>query len=124
MKILLSIRPEYAELILQGDKHFEFRKSIPRNPSVRTVVIYATKPVGKIVGEFDIADILSEHPTDLWALTAEFAGVSRRFFKSYFSGKDTGYAIKVRKARRYKHPRDLKSVVRSGIAPQSFCYVR
>ncbi|MBI6731014.1 ASCH domain-containing protein, partial [Pseudomonas amygdali] len=42
MKVLLSIKPEYAEKILQGEKRFEFRKSVFKNPDVRTVVIYAT----------------------------------------------------------------------------------
>lgn len=54
MRVLLSIQPEYAEKILNGTKRFEYRKAVTRNESVRTVVIYATMPVGKVVGEFEV----------------------------------------------------------------------
>jgi predicted transcriptional regulator len=123
MKVLLSIKPEYAEKILEGEKHFEFRKAVFKNPSVKTVVLYATKPVGKVVGEFDIEEVLSERPSTLWALTSGAAGISRRFFNQYFEGRKTGYAIKVRKARRYREPLDLCSVIENGVAPQSFRYL-
>lgn len=123
MKVLLSIKPEYAEKILEGEKHYEFRKALPKAPGVKTVVIYATKPVGKVVGEFDIDSLLSEKPGDLWSLTAEFSGITRRFFNEYFKGRATAHAIKVRDVRRYEQPLDLRSVVASGVAPQSFCYI-
>ena len=123
MKVLLSIKPEFAEKILQGEKQFEFRKVIPKSPEVRTVVIYATMPVGKVVGEFDIAGFLSEKPSDLWAITSTFAGISKRFFNEYFHGRDTAHAIKVRDVRRYESPLELSSVLSSGVAPQSFCYL-
>ena len=123
MKVLLSIKPEFAEKILQGEKQFEFRKVIPKSPEVRTVVIYATMPVGKVVGEFDIAGFLSEKPSDLWAITSTFAGISKRFFNEYFHGRDTAHAIKVRDVRRYETPLELSSVLSSGVAPQSFCYL-
>lgn len=123
MKVLLSIKPEYAEKILDGDKHYEFRKAIPRAPGVTTVVIYATMPVGKVIGEFDIDQFLSETPSDLWSITSEFSGITKRFFNEYFQGRDTAHAIKVKEARRYDQPLDLSSVLRSGVAPQSFCYL-
>ncbi|WP_369009144.1 ASCH domain-containing protein, partial [Escherichia coli] len=49
MKVLLSIKPEFAEKILNGTKRFEFRKGIFKNPQISTVVIYATMPLGKVV---------------------------------------------------------------------------
>ncbi|ATB41351.1 hypothetical protein CYFUS_006816 [Cystobacter fuscus] len=123
MKVLLSIKPEYAEKILDGEKQFEFRKAVFKNPTVKTVVIYATKPVGKVVGEFDIAEVLSERPSTLWARTAKLAGISRRFFDEYFEGRSTAYAIKVQRVRRYRKPLELRSLIKSGVAPQSFCYL-
>lgn len=123
MKVLLSIKPEYAEKILEGEKHYEFRKAIPKAPGVTTVVIYATKPVGKVIGEFDIDEFLSETPSHLWEITSKFAGISKRFFNQYFSGRETAYAIKVRHARRYDKPLELTSVLTSGVPPQSFCYL-
>jgi predicted transcriptional regulator len=123
MRILLSIRPEHAENILNGRKQFEFRKAVFKHPSVRTAVIYATKPLGKIVGEFDIEKIISDRPGTIWHLTSHSAGISHELFVEYFDGKRTAFAIKISKARRYKQPLDLRFVLPSGIAPQSFCYL-
>jgi predicted transcriptional regulator len=123
MKVLLSIKPEYAEMIFSGEKQFEFRKAVFRNPAVKTVVIYATKPVGKVLGEFDVEEILAEKPSTLWPLTSKFAGISRLFFNEYFRGRKTAYAIRVREARRYVTPLNLGAVLGSGVAPQSFCYI-
>ena len=122
MKVLLSIKPEYADKILDGKKHYEFRKAL-KAPDVTTVVIYATMPVGKVVGEFEIDQFISKPPRELWSLTAEFSGITKRFFNEYFRGRDTAHAIKVRQPRRYAEPLELSEVVRGGVPPQSFCYL-
>ncbi|WP_082706860.1 ASCH domain-containing protein [Pseudomonas sp. EpS/L25] len=123
MKVLLSIKPEYAEKILKGTKKFEFRKAIFKNPSVKTVVIYATLPVGKVVGEFDFDKVLSGNPEEIWLETKKYSGITKKFFKSYFDGRITAHAIAVREVRRYDSPLDLNQVIPSGCAPQSFCYL-
>jgi len=89
MRVLLSIKPEYAEKILNGTKRFEYRKSAPRNEAVRTVVIYATMPVGKVVGEFEVAGVLRESPDALWKQTKTASGITRKFFDEYFSGRSS-----------------------------------
>ena len=123
MKILLSIKPEYAEKIFSGEKRFEFRKAIFRNRAVKVVVVYATQPVGKVVGEFEIEAVLEAHPRVIWSKTKRFSGITRSFFDEYFSGRDRAYAIKVSKAERYTLPLDLNSVVPSCHAPQFFRYL-
>ena len=57
MKILLSIKPEFAEKILDGTKKFEFRRRVHTRPEVKSVIIYATMPVGRVIGEFSIERI-------------------------------------------------------------------
>ena len=123
MKVLLSIKPEYALKILSGEKKFEFRKSIFKHPEVRTVIIYATKPVGKVIGEFDIETILLACPEIIWSKTKNFAGIRRKFFDQYFSGRDIAYAIEVKAARKYLEPLDLISLLPNNVPPQSFCYL-
>lgn len=123
MKVLFSIKPEYADKILSGEKKFEFRKSIFKNPGVTTVVIYATKPLGKVVGEFDIERILASCPESLWIKTEKHSGITRDFFNEYFKNRDLAFAIKVKSARRYKNPLDLIDVLPTNTAPQSFCYL-
>ena|SRR5688572_11657374 len=123
MRVLLSIKPEYAEKILNGTKRFEYRKAVPRNESVRTVVIYATMPVGKVVGEFEVGGVLREKPSVLWNRTKDASGISRAFFDSYFSGREEAAAIAVLKPKRYAKPKNLEDVSGSTTAPQSFRYL-
>lgn len=123
MKILLSIKPEYAEKILNGTKRFEYRRVIFKRRDVRSVVIYATKPVGKVVGEFQVGGLLTENPRSLWASTKQHAGITKQFFMSYFDNRNQAFAIRVAKPTRYEQPLPLDHFVQNGPAPQSFRYL-
>jgi predicted transcriptional regulator len=122
MKVLLSIKPKYAELILDGEKKYEFRRAIFKNPSVKKVVIYASSPISKVIGEFEIDDILSLKLSELWKHTMEYSGIDKDFYDSYFSGKDIGHAIKVKSVKRYAKHKEL-SEFNINYAPQSFAYL-
>jgi len=123
MKILLSIKPEYAEKILNGTKRFEYRRALYRNQNVRTVVIYATLPVGKVVGEFEVGGLLSDDPESLWASTKKHSGTTKQFFMSYFENREIAFAIQVTNPTRYEEPLPLHDLVGSSPAPQSFRYL-
>jgi len=123
MKVLLSIKPEYAEKIFDGTKRFEFRKSIYRSREIRTVVVYVTRPVGQIIGEFDVDEILCEDPDTLWEMTSYYSGISKEFFDSYFLGRDKSFALAVGKVRRYETPLDPADVIENFTPPQSYMYV-
>jgi predicted transcriptional regulator len=123
MKVLLSIKPEYADKILSGEKCFEYRKAIFRDPSVETVMIYSTMPVGKVVGEFDVATVHSASPREIWKRTEGSSGITWRFFFKYFKGRQTAYAIEVKNVRKFDVPLDLKEVLGRVTPPQSFAYV-
>jgi len=120
---LFSIKPEYAEKILNGTKRFEYRKTAPRNPDIRTVVIYATMPVEKVVGEFEVGEVLEQHPDALWNQTKSESGITRKFFDKYFEGRDKAVAITVRKPKRYPKALRLEDVSGSETPPQSFQYL-
>lgn len=122
MKVLLSIKPEFAERIFDGRKKYEFRKAIFKNPDIQTVVVYASSPVQRVIGEFDIESILSDAPENLWNATQEHSGISKEFFFDYFSERDVGFAIKVKNVRRFKEPRCLRTSYNVS-PPQSFCYI-
>lgn len=124
MRVLLSIKPEFAEKILLGIKRFEFRKVLPKSHEMSTVVIYATMPVGKVIGEFDVGEILSDTPKNIWCTTRENAGISKEYFNEYFEGRNIAHAIGVKSVRRYKKPASLSKYLPSGVPPQSFCYIQ
>jgi predicted transcriptional regulator len=121
MNVLLSIKPEFAFKIFSGNKAFEYRRVIFKEP-VERIVVYASSPVKMVIGEFIINDILFENLDSLWWRTKDKAGISESYFYSYFSEKDKGYAIKVGKTIKYETPCSLKDLY--GIKPpQSFTYV-
>ncbi|OBU10764.1 ASCH domain-containing protein [Morganella psychrotolerans] len=123
MKILLSIKPEYVNKILSGEKRFEFRKVNFSKQKITTVLIYATKPVGKLVGEFEVTNIHQGSPDLIWKITKSFAGIDRKYFDSYYEGRDKAIAIAIGKVSIYKRPIDLNTLGGKVTPPQSFCYI-
>lgn len=123
MKILLSIHPKFVEKILTGEKRFEFRKTLPTK-DVESVVIYATKPIGKVVAEFKIKFIHSKAPEQLWLETQNYAGINEGFFFQYFKNREIAHAFEVGELMVFEQPKELKEFVSSGIPPQSFCYIK
>jgi predicted transcriptional regulator len=123
MKVLLSIKPEYVEKIFSGEKRFEYRKAIFRRSDIRTIVIYATMPIGMIVGEFRVAGVIKSRPQELWDKTALFSGISREKFQAYFDGRNSGYAICIGSLVKYSKRIDPFELYPSFIPPQSFRYV-
>ncbi len=123
MKVLLSIKPEYAEKILDGSKKFEFRKGIFKNEKITTVVIYATMPIGKIVGEFQVDSVLSGSPDDVWAETKKFAGITKEFFDMYYEGREKAFAIKIGSVDKFDAPLPLSALGSNITPPQSYRYL-
>ncbi len=122
-RVLLSIKPEYADKIFSGEKKFEFRKIAFRNRDVDTVVVYCTMPVGKIIGEFTIKDIHKDSPEVIWKRTKKFSGIDRGFFNKYYNGRDLAVAIEVDNTLLYNEPINPKDEFENFTAPQSFMYI-
>lgn len=122
MRVLLSIKPEFVEMIFAGTKRFEFRRTVFRNPDVKTVVVYASSPVQKVIGEFEIEKIINDELEALWEQTKKYAGIDEAYFFSYFSDKESGYAIKIKKAKKYKKALCLRKDF-NATPPQSFMYL-
>ncbi|RPD96521.1 hypothetical protein EGM88_09140 [Aureibaculum marinum] len=123
MKVVLSIKPEFAFKIFDGSKKFEFRKAIFKNRNVTSVIVYASSPVQKVIGEFEIGKIINNDLETLWSLTKEHSGITEDFFYEYFSKKERGYAIQVKNKKIYKEPKCLRKDFNLH-PPQSFAYVK
>lgn len=123
MRVLLSIKPEHVQNILAGEKTFEFRRKVFGRKDVRTVIIYCTMPVGRLVGEFDISEIIESDPENLWSHTQYGSGITKTFFDSYFEGRERAFAIKIGEVRAYERPIEPSSIFENFTAPQSFMYV-
>lgn len=123
MHVLLSIRPAHVENILSGAKRFEFRRKIFTRLDVRTVLIYCTMPVGRLVAEFDIAGILEDEPDRLWTKTEAGSGISKAYYDAYFDGRRTAYALAIGALRIYDEPVIPGDLIDNFTPPQSYRYV-
>ena len=121
MKVVLSIKPEFAEKIFDGTKKFEFRKAIFKNTDIKTVIVYASSPVQKVIGEFEIERIINQDIDSLWGLTHANSGISEDYFYKYFEDRTEGFAIEIKKYKKYKQPKNLKEDFNL-FPPQSFAY--
>ena len=122
MRVLLSIKPEYAFKIFDGTKKFEFRKVVFKNPDITTVVVYASSPVQQVIGEFEIADIFSFNPEAIWEMTKKHSGITEDFFYQYFADREIAHAIKIKKAKRYRKPLSIRENF-NVLPPQSYVYL-
>jgi predicted transcriptional regulator len=123
MKVLLAIKPEFADKIFDGSKKFEFRRVIFKNEKVKVVVIYASSPVKKVIGEFEIDEVIVSEPKSLWYKTKKHSGITKEYFDSYFSDKEEGFAIKIKNLKKYRKPKCLKTDFNISSPPQSFLYL-
>lgn len=92
--ILLSIRPKYAEKILEGSKTVELRRVRPIYIAKGSLAfMYVTSPVKSIVGAFKVDLVIEMNLRDLWKAVKSRAGISQKEFDSYFEGTCRGVGI-------------------------------
>lgn len=119
---VMSIRPQYAEAILDGTKLVEFRKR-RLAPDVTTVLIYATMPVGRVVGAFEVAGYDIASPSSVWERHKGHAGISRAGYRDYYRGARSAVGILVKDPRRLARPLTLAELDEALPVPQSFVYL-
>ncbi len=122
MIALFSIKPEYVQKIFFGNKRYEYRKVIFKS-DVSKIVIYCTKPVGMIVGEFGVRRILEGDTELIWEETQHFSGIRKKFYNDYFKGRSKVYAINIRDEKLYQEAVNPYEIFKSFTPPQSFRYL-
>jgi predicted transcriptional regulator len=85
--------------------------------------MYASFPVQRVVGEFQVAGILALETRELWKKTSRYSGIQKQYFDAYFQGQDTAYAIEISFPRKYAKPLKLEELFDFGRPPQSFRYI-
>lgn len=121
-KVLLSIKPIYVEKIFAGEKKYEYRKTRIRDSQVSKALIYQSNNTKMIVGEFEIDEILSGTPTEIWAATHQYGGINERSFFEYFKKRDIAYAYAIKSPIRYAEPLSIRDYGLS-CPPMSYCYI-
>jgi predicted transcriptional regulator len=119
---LMAIHPVYAEAILDGRKSVEFRKRRMAE-DIDTVLIYATSPVQKVVGQFNIRRTDVDTPESIWSAYGAVGIIEYDDFFEYYGDAHQAVAFVVGECIRYEHPRPLAELNPAPAIPQSFSYV-
>lgn len=118
--ILISIHPEYVNLIFSDKKKIEFRKtSICRNTN--KFLVYSTAPVSKIVGYFVSDFIEKSTPLDLWNNYSRVGGINEEDYFKYYENKKDAIGIHINKLYRFKNEIPLAEF--NLTPPQSYRYI-
>ncbi len=121
--LLLSIKPRFADAIFARQKRVELRRVRPRVGPGDLVLVYVTSPRCALEGAFEVERVLEAKPSTLWGHVSHNAGVTHAEFNEYFRGRETAYAIVVRKVWRLA-PVALSTMRRVRIRPpQSYQYL-
>lgn len=91
--VVLSIREEYARLILAGRKRVEFRRRFGRGMEGMRVYFYVTEPVGEIRLTARIGEVCRDEVRALWRRFGAASGARRSMFMEYFDGLERGVAL-------------------------------
>ena len=120
-RMLLSIKPEYVNKIISGKKTYEFRKFHCRE-GIDTIVIYATAPMKKVIGEVALVGIIEGDVEYVWHATRGFGGILKRDYKKYYQEREVAIAYQLGEVTVYEEPMRLEDLGLDYV-PQSFAYI-
>ncbi|MEM1777078.1 MAG: hypothetical protein QXD97_07220 [Acidilobaceae archaeon] len=111
---IMSIRPRYANAILDYTKKFELRRLDGLEPISEgsVIVIYVSGNIQSIVGEFIAGRVYIGSPEKIWSLVSSGDyGITEEAWK-YIEGSRKAMAVEVLNPRRYPLSVKLESIRR------------
>jgi predicted transcriptional regulator len=124
---LLSVRPRFADALLDGTKTVEIRRRRARIADGSLCLLYASSPVCALVGAIRVRRTDADTPDALWSRWGEQAGLSRLEYDSYLCGSTLPCAIVVAAAVALHYPISLDELRRRQddfVTPQSYRFLR
>lgn len=119
--VLLSIKQVYAEQILCGVKKWELRKSSPHFFNRLNVFMYATAPVGQVIGMFSCVAIVRMDKDEFWYKYGHQCGISDVDFTNYYANCTCVTAWKVEQVVEFNTAFGLE-ILGMRRPPLSWCY--
>jgi predicted transcriptional regulator len=123
--LLLSLRPRYADAILDGTKTIEIRRR-PVNAEAGTpIILYSSSPVMAVVGTAFLGAVQTLNTEAAWQQHRDVLGVARQELDSYLEGIPNAYLLHIEGVRRLNNPLPLGHLRSEGPfqPPQSFRYL-
>lgn len=125
--LIISLKPNYADLVFQGLKTAELRRRITQNVINRDVFIYVSSPVMMLRGGFRVGQVWQGSPHQIWKTVSQMAAVTRTTFDEYYEGTDVAYALEIIDVWEYAHPKSLNQLrdrLGKFVVPQSYRYAK
>lgn len=125
--VFLSISPEWAHQILDGEKRYEYRRQPPQLDPPFRMILYATSPSKEIVGAAWVTGTVEGPIEHLIENTVGLTHHEPEKIHDYFDGKVTGTALSIMGYREYEDPislQEIRDVESDFSVPQNFFYVQ
>lgn len=103
-QVMISLNPVYGKLVLSGSKTVELRSRIVRIKPYTKVWIYVKSPVGKVVAQADVEQVIHDHPSVIWNEYREQMCIDRAYFEDYVGDRCLVSAIVMQRLRKLDEP--------------------
>lgn len=124
--LFISVKPEFADQIFNGQKAIELRKSAPGVENGDMVIIYSSSPVMAIVGTATIKEVILTTPSKMWSDHSAKLGIDKKRYLEYYDGKDVAVGIVLKGKEKLQTPISLKDFRKKFTRfqpPQTFRYI-
>jgi len=91
--LLFSLKPQFADLVINGEKRVEFRRRFSTNMEGALAYFYISSPIKCIMFSSMLSKVHYSNVNDLWKQFHSIGGVSEKAYFTYFDGTNNGYAI-------------------------------
>jgi len=93
--LLFSLKPRFADSIINGEKRVEFRRRFSRGMETSLAYFYISSPVRCIMFSSVLSKVHHSDVNDLWKRFSPIGGISEKDYFTYFNGTRNGYAIEL-----------------------------
>ncbi len=125
--VLVSLRPRFAELVLNGSKTTELRRGGTSINAGSLALIYASTPVRSLVGAVRIEEVHTRAPSTVWRRWGKSTGLQRREYNEYVDGCLQVSALTLGARCTFPEPislHELRARTQRFVVPQSYRFVR
>lgn len=122
--LFISIRPQFAQAILEGTKTIELRRTRPNVDVGSLILFYSSSPTRAVVGWASLAGMVEGTPDQLWNDHGERTAIAEDQYDVYFAGTDSAYGLELEDVVKAREPIPLATIRSLGVEPpQSWRYL-
>lgn len=121
----MSLRPRFAEAILDGIKTIELRRTRVSAPPGTKLVLYASAPTMAVVGIATLVGVETSSPQQIWRRHRDHVCITKAEYDEYFADAEVATAIAISAPERLAVPHTLAALrAATGFRPpQSYRYL-